>query len=107
VISLRKALVDSHIAAIAIAVLLSASFSTLFEALWQMFSPIVSFVFEAIAILDIPYFSYPLTKADRSLLIVAVLQTSFAILIFAEACCVSYLVYRAGPFRVLAGYRTK
>ncbi len=106
-LSVRKALVKSHIAAVAIAVLLLGSFSTAFEAAWQLLSPLVGFLFTAVAIFDIPYFSYPTTRADRALLISIFVLICFAVIIFAEACFLSYFVYGVGPFRVLGTYRAR
>lgn len=53
---LRKILADSHVSAIAIAVLLFWALDSAFWALWGPLSRATSFLFKAVAILDIPYF---------------------------------------------------
>ena len=55
--SLRQVLADSHIAAATIAVLLLWSIDGAFRALWIPVSRAVEFLFTAVAIFDIPYFS--------------------------------------------------
>ena len=55
--SLRKTLADSHVSAVAIAVLLFWSLDNIFWAVWPAPSRGVGFLFTAVAILDIPYFS--------------------------------------------------
>src|SRR5229473_1227188 len=54
--SLRKILADSHVSAVAIAVLLFRSLDYAFWALWGPLSPAANFLFKAVAIFDIPYF---------------------------------------------------
>jgi hypothetical protein len=57
--SLREVLAHSHVAAVAIAVLLFCSLDGTFRALWPLISDVVKFVVTAIAILDVPYISFP------------------------------------------------
>ena len=67
--SLRRVLADSHVAAVAIAVLLLWSLDAAFSALWPPVSRALEFVFTGIAILDIPYLPRTFTVADWSMLI--------------------------------------
>jgi len=55
--TLRNILADSHVAAIAIAVLLLWALDDAFRALWPPFFQLVQYLLTAVAILDIPYFS--------------------------------------------------
>jgi hypothetical protein len=101
---LRQTLADSHVAAVTIAVLMLCSLDGAFRALWEPVSRVLGFLFTAVAILDIPYFSRSLTLADRSMLIMASTYAYSAVASFLAACLVSRWVYGVGPIRVLAGY---
>ena len=68
---LRQILADSDIAAVTIAVLLLWSLDGTFRALWGPVSRAVGFLFTAVAIFDIPYFSPTLTLADRFMFVTA------------------------------------
>lgn len=63
--SLCKVMAKSHVAAVAVAVLLLWSMDLAFRALWEPLSRIAEFLFTAIAILDIPYISHGM--ADRAM----------------------------------------
>lgn len=105
--SLREILADSHVAAIAVAVLLLWFLDGAFRAVWTPGSRVVSFLFTAIAIFDIPYFSPTLTIADRSILIMAFSYLYSAIVSLSAAWLLSRWVYGVGPLRSLTGYRDK
>jgi hypothetical protein len=102
--SLRQVLVDSHIAAVTIAVLLLWTIDGAFRALWGPVSRVVGFLFTAVAILDIPYFSPTLTLADRFMLITASVYLYTAAVTFSAAWLLSRWVYGVGPVRSLTRY---
>lgn len=104
--SLRETLADSHISAVAIALLLLWALGGIFRALWGPLPRVADFLFTAVAILDIPYFSTKLSFADRIDLI-----TGFAYFVeagssLAAAWCLSRWVYGVGPLHSLSKYRT-
>lgn len=105
--SLREILADSHISAVAIAVLLVWSLDAVFRALWGPLSRAASFLFTAVAILDIPYFSRTPTLADRAMLITTFSYLFSAFINIAAAWVLSRWVYGVGPLRSLSKYRTK
>ncbi len=102
--SLRKVLADSHVSAVAVAVLLFWSLDSAFWALWGPLYRAASFLFTAVAILDIPYFSRTLTFADRSMLFVTFLYLFYSFAYLAAAGLLSRWVYGTGPFRSLSKY---
>jgi hypothetical protein len=103
--SLRAVLVDSHIAAVAIAVLLVWSLDAGFRALSGPFLRITDFLVTAVAILGIPYFSW--TVVDR-LSLGATLDHLFgSILNLAAAWLLSRWAYGTGPVQALGKYRTR
>jgi len=97
--SLREILADYHVSAVAIAVLLYWSLYWGLSALWSPLARAASFLFTAIAILDIPYDSFMLTTT------LAFLFDAFVCL--AAAWLLSRWVYGAGPLRSLSECRTK
>ena len=106
--SLRTILADSHVSAVAIAVLLFWSLDYAFWALWNPVSRAVSFSFTGVAILGIPYFSPTLTLFDRLTLFVV----SFSYLLSSLVCLtaaglLSRWVYGVGPLCSLSKYRSK
>ena len=105
--SFRQILADSHVSAIAIAVLLFWSLDSAFWALWGPISRVASFLFTAVAILDIPYVSHNLTLVDRFLWFTTLLHFFDSLVYLAAAELLSYWVYGIGPLRSLATYRTK
>jgi hypothetical protein len=105
--SLRKILADSHVSAVAIAVLLFWSLDSAFRALLGPLFRAVSFLFTAVAILDIPYFSRTLTIDDRFTLIVTFAYLFNSLVYLAAAGLLSRWVYGLGPLRSLTIYRTK
>ena len=103
--SLRVALAESHVAAVAIAVLLLWSLDGAFRALWDPALSAARFLFTAVAIFDIPYFSPTFTMVDQ-LMLVTTLSYS-AIVSFSAAWLLSRWVYGAGPLRTLTSYRSQ
>jgi hypothetical protein len=97
--SLRKVLADSHVAAVAIALLLLWTFDSAFRGLWDPVYRAVVFVFTAIAIWDIPYFSF--TTVDRLMLIRTCYFLYSAIATLAAASLLSRWVYGRGPVAIL------
>ncbi|MGB7283529.1 MAG: hypothetical protein WBE13_14785 [Candidatus Acidiferrum sp.] len=103
--SLREFLADSHISAVAIAVLLLWSLELAAKALWGALSVAASFLFTAVAILDIPYFSPTLTRVDRLMWIATGFYLFNASMSLAAAWLLSRWVYGVGPLRSLSKYR--
>ncbi len=91
--SLREILADSHIAAVTIAVLLLWTLDGTFRAPWGPLSSVAGFLFTAVAILDIPYFSPVLSRADRLLVITTLLYLSGAVISFSAAWLLSQWVF--------------
>jgi len=103
--SLRQLLADSHVAAVAIAVLLLWSFQWGVRALWDPVSSVTVFLFTAVAILDVPYLS--LTASDWLALIGTFTYLVYALISFAIAWLLSRWVYGNGPFHSLSMYRMR
>lgn len=96
--SLRQILTDSHVSAIAIAVLLFGSLDSAFWALWHPFS---------LMILDIRHFFTTRTIIDPFTFFItfSYLFDAFIYLLAAEL--LSRWTYGMGPFRSLSYYRTR
>ena len=105
--SLRTILADSHVSAVAIAVLLFWSLDSAFWALWGPVSRAVGLLSMAVAILGIPYFSRTLTIADRFTLFITFSSLFNSLFFLAAAGLLSRWVYGMGPLRSLSKYRTK
>jgi len=103
--SLREMLAESHVSVVAIAVLVLWFFDLGFRALWGPLWRIVTFLFTAIAILDIPYVSPKLGVADRAMLFSTFLYSIEAVMSFAGAFALSRWVYGLGRFRSLVKCR--
>ncbi len=103
-VSLREALVNSHVAAIAIAVLLASALRELFEALLPLGTRIFGFLFTAAAIQEIPYFSPGVTAEDRLVLITVGWNLYMAAIGFSAAWIISKWAYRSGPIEILRSY---
>jgi hypothetical protein len=99
--SLRQVLKDSHVAFVAIALLLLWSLGDLFHGLWDPVSRLGGFFLFAIAIRDIPYFSFTLTTADRLRLIISGYFLYGAVASFSAAWLLSRWVYGMSPVRTL------
>jgi hypothetical protein len=108
--SLREILDDSHIAVIAIAVLLLWSVDwgvEAVEALWSPLSRAAIFLATAVAIRGIPYFPSTLTLADRVMLVGILFYLFGALACIAAAWLLSRWVYGVGLLRSLSNYRVR
>jgi hypothetical protein len=105
--SLRKILADSHIASIAIAVLLFWSLDSAFWSLRGPISQVVGFLFTALWMLDIPYFSRTITTTDRFTLFITSSSLCYSLVYFGAAVLLSRWVYGVGPLRSLSKYRAR
>ena len=103
--SLRKILADSHVAAVAIAVFLLWFLDLGFRSLWEPLFRTASYLFTAVAIFDIPYFT--LNGADHFLLIMTFSNLIYALINLTAAWLLSRWVYGVGPLRSLGAYRNK
>jgi hypothetical protein len=103
--SLRALLADSHVSAIAVAVLLVWSLDEAFRALAGPFLRVTDFLINAVAILGIPYFSW--TFDERISLYLAVAHTLAAVVNLTGAWLLSRWVYGTGPLQMLSRYRMK
>jgi hypothetical protein len=102
---LRDCLSRSHVASVTIAVLLLWALHNAFLAVWPVLSNAGEFLFTAIAILDIPYFSFTAMNGWMLLLSANNLYTS--VVAFAAASIISRWVYGVGPLRTLSAYGGK
>ena len=105
--SLREVLADSHVAAVAIAVLLLWSLDSAFRALWEPLYSALSFLVTAVLILDIPYISPALSLMNRWMWIISLAYLYGAITCFFAAWLLSRWVYGLGPLRSLSEYRSR
>jgi hypothetical protein len=105
--SLREVLVDSHIAAVAIAVLLLWSMDSAFRALWNPLCSAVSYLVTVVAILDIPYISAGLKLLNRSMWMMTFSYLFSAVTCLLAAWLLSRWVYGVGPHRSLSEYRRR
>ena len=102
--SLREALAESHVAAVAIVVLLMTALDAVFQVIFSPLSvSIINFLFTAIAILGAP----SITFADPFLLTSAAIYLSGAIVSFLAAWLLSRWVFGTGPLGTLRSYRGK
>jgi hypothetical protein len=99
-------LAESHVAAVAIALLLAWSLEAAFAGVWGPLSHLLGYLMTAAAILDVPYFSRTLTTMDRLELLVAGAELFYAFVYLAAACLLSGYVYGTGPIRSLSQYRS-
>lgn len=105
--SLREILAESHVSAVAIVVLIYWSLYWGFTAVWGPLTRAFSFLFTAVAILDIPYYSTTFSSADRFALSITLEFLFNAFVCLAAAWLLSRWVYGAGPLRSLSKYRTR
>jgi hypothetical protein len=105
--SLRKILADSHVAAVSIAVLLLWSLASGLRGLSDPFWRAASFVFTAVAILDIPFIPRTLGTTDQLYLIADSEYIFYALIYLAAAWILSRWVYGLGPLRSLSKARTR
>lgn len=101
---LREALAKSHVAAVAIAILIFWFISFIFEAFWPWIARAGEFLFTAVAILDIPYFSVTVTRLDSSMLLLSGLCLYAAVVSISAAWLLALWVYGREPLQVLASY---
>jgi hypothetical protein len=106
--SLRKVLIDSHVGAIAIAVLIFFFAESVTRAIFALKYPafqLVFFLIEAVAIRGIPYIPRTLDPYNFLMLLCSLSYLLFAMIILAAAWLFSHWVYGTGPLRALGNYR--
>jgi len=104
--NLRQILADSHISAVAIAVLLLWSMVFAFRALLVPSLQVAEYLFTAAAIRDVPFAS-PFTFADRVMLFVRIGYLFNALANFSAAWLLARWVYGEGPLRCLTRYTAR
>jgi hypothetical protein len=104
-IQLRQTLADSHVAAVAISVLLFWSISWAVPAFWGPFLCLFEFLATAVAARDISVSSAKLDAADWVMLMNTCFFFVNAVITFAAAWLLSRWVYGEGPLRSLRRYR--
>lgn len=100
---LHKALADSHVSAVAVAVLLFFSIGRLFVALLVPFSRVLDLLLMAIAVQGLPSVSF--TIADRIMMTTALTGLFKAFAGFAAAWLLARWIHGVGPFRCLTTLR--
>jgi hypothetical protein len=106
--TLRKVLIDSHVAAIVIAVLLAGAIEPVFIALLDPASRVLSFLTIALATNNPPYIPRTMDYAARYVSLQApLLGLSVAVNNLACAWLLSLWIYGTGPMRILSNYRDK
>lgn len=98
--SLRKILIESRVAAVAIAVLIFWTLDYTWWALWGPLQRVAQLLMTGITILDVPYFQFGMS--ERMMLLSSMLYLLEAVLSLAAARIVSSLVYGRGPLASLA-----
>jgi len=91
----RKALENSRVGAVAIALLLLWTFDAAFSALWEPLYRLCSYLVTAILIRDIPLFSYGFE--ERRMLTNAAVYFIAMVSDIGAAWLVSHWIYGAGP----------
>lgn len=99
--SLREVLRRSNVAAVAIAVLVFWWIDAFLTALWEPLWRAINFLITAVAILDIPFFSFSLTYGQALLWIGLSFNLLSASLSVSAAWALSHWVYGTGPLRSL------
>jgi mannose/fructose/N-acetylgalactosamine-specific phosphotransferase system component IIC len=99
--SLSQVLAESHISAVAIAVLLLWTFDWGARCLWTLVVPAADFVVNAIGINGIPYAHIPVIWTFTVLYLIS------SFLSLAAAWLLSRWVYGVGPLRSLTEYRRR
>jgi hypothetical protein len=105
--SLRTTLADSHVALIAIAVLLFWSLDCAFWALGGPLYRAASFLFTGVTILDFPFFSRTLNASDRFTLFITLSYLFDSLVYLSAAMLLSRWVYGRGPFHCLSKYQVR
>lgn len=103
--SLREILAASHIAAVAIAVLIFFSLNAFVHALIAPLSALFDFLITAIAIGGEPYVSSSSSALDPFIMVPALFYLFSAVMLFGAAWLLSRWVYGVGPFACLKRYR--
>ena len=103
--SVRETLVETHISAVAIAVLLCWSIEWGFLALKGPVLSAFGWVLNAILILGVPFRSNKFTFSERTLLVTTVSYLFYGLVSFVAAWLLSRWSFGAGPFRSLTKYR--
>lgn len=102
--TLHQVLGESHIAGVAILLLIAGSLESVSRALWEPLFRAVNFFITAVAILDIPYFSSTSAFTDQRTLIIASVYLYYALVSLVAAWLLSHWVYGVGPLRSLSKY---
>jgi cation transporter-like permease len=105
--SLRKTLVDSHVAAVAIAILIFAFVSQAAFALWGPADRVLLFLIVAGSIRDNPGLAPAPDYLTRQMLLTILTNLLSALMNLAAAWLLSRWVYGTGPLRSLGNYRGK
>jgi hypothetical protein len=105
--SFRRALGDSHVAAVILALLLAWPIRAMLQVLREPFTRAVMFILTMIAIRDIPYTSPGMNIADRIMIAEFVFVLCQAVLALVTAILVSHWVYGSSPVHVLRMYRAQ
>lgn len=103
--SLRRALIDSHISIVAIAVLLVWSLNSVARALDRLWLPATDYLATVIATLSFP--DSPYSFGDRVALSLTLWYAFEAIAAAVTAWLLSRWAFGLGPLRTLRGYRTR
>lgn len=101
---LRETLADSHIAAVAIAVLLFITLREVITVLLPVLGQVLGFILNALAIQDLPYYSSTIVVFTLS---GTALYLCNAVIAFYAAWLLSQWVYHADPLATLRSYRTR
>jgi hypothetical protein len=105
--SLRKILADSHVAAVAIAALLTFALQSFVDALWSPFVRVADFVLNAIAILGIPSGSWRFGFTDLNALTAALSYCLYAFISIVAAWLLSRWIYGMTPISMLRAYHAR
>jgi len=95
--AVRRALDNSHVAAVAIAILLLSMVGSILQALRAPFWHLLYFIINALAILEIPHLSRTLTTSDWMELIPTLANLFYGLVSLAAAWALSKWVYGSGP----------
>ena len=104
-VSLRHLLRDTHVGIVTIAVLLASSLYLGIQAVWDPLFRTLYYLFETVAILDLPYLSF--TLEDRSLLVTSFSNFLFALLYAVAAWLLSKRMYGRQPLETLRIHRAR
>lgn len=108
--SLRKLLINSHVAAIMIAILIFRSMSFAYSALISLWEPTyrtVLFLITAVAIRGLPHVFEPYDRTSLLMFMAAAPDVLGAFVCAFAAWIVSHWVYGVGPFSSLTTHRNE